>query len=150
MHQPIKDGLESYLAGETGLSDIFHEHLRSCHQCAEQVRTIEGQSRMLASLRAEREPQSGFYARVLERIEQQVPPSIWSVMLEPAFGRSIAVAGALLTLVLGTYLIATEPGEGLSRPAAMVETQDFAAQQQGTNQRDRDAVLVNLASFREN
>jgi len=150
MHQPIRDSLEAYLAGTTGLPKTFDEHLNSCTECAEQVSAMRRQANLLGALRTVYEPRPGFYARVLERIDRQARPSIWSVMLEPAFGRSIAVAGAVLTLVLGTYLVATEPGDH-SRPASVVETQEFTPQETAVaTPQDRDAVLVNLASFREN
>ena len=152
MHQPITDGLEAYLAGEkTGLPETFNEHLESCPECTDELSAMSRQSRLLGVLRTNVEPRPGFYARVIERIEQQVRPSIWSLMLEPAFGRSIAVVCAVLTLVMGTYLIATEPGEHMSRPAAAIVTQDVAQQETpATAQQDRDAVLVNLASYQEN
>jgi anti-sigma factor RsiW len=151
MHQPIKEGLEAYLAGTTGLPESFNQHLESCRDCAGQVHEMRAQARLLEALRTDAEPRPGFYSRVLERIEQSVRPSMWSVMLEPAFGRSIAVAGAVLTLVLGTYLISTEPGDQNSRPASVMATQDLAPTVNlAATPQDRDAVLVNLASFRSN
>lgn len=150
MHQPIRNGLEAYLTGDTGLPEDFSEHLKSCSECSEQVEVMRQQSQMLGSLHADAEPRPGFYARVLERIDRQVRPSIWALMLEPAFGRSIAVACAVITLVLGTYLIATQPGDMVARPVSVIQTQDLAQQDAVATQQDRDAVLINLASFREN
>ena len=150
MHQPITDGLEAYLAGATGIPGSFDEHLKSCPACAEELNVMSRQSRLLAALRADREPSPGFYARVLGRIEQQVPASIWSLMLEPAFGRSIAVVCAVLTLVMGTWLIATEPGERVAGPPSVVTETVAHDETPATPEQDRDAVLMTLASYQEN
>jgi|SRR5579884_931209 len=151
MHQPIRDGLEDYLAGKAGLSREFTAHLDSCAECAAQVSLMKQQSRMLGALRASVEPRAGFYARVLDRIEQRPRPTIWSVMLEPSFGRRIAMACAAVTIVIGGYLISTEPGDQVYRtPAAVIDSRDVARQESPAMQeRDRDSVLVTLASFRE-
>lgn len=150
MHQPMKNGLEDYLAGKTGLPREFTAHLESCAECAAEAAEMREQSLLFGALRTEVEPRAGFYARVLDRIEQQALPSIWSMMLEPAFGRSIAVACAALTIVVGTYLFTTETHGQFHRPA-VVRTQDIAQQENSPiQQQDRDAVLVSLASFQEN
>jgi len=152
MHQPIRDGLEDYLAGKTRLPSSFTAHLESCPECAAEAGLMKEQSRTLAALRASVEPRAGFYARVLDRIEQQARPSIWAVMLEPSFGRRIAVACAMLTVFLGGYLISTEPGDqGARAPSVIVDTRDPAGPESARLQaQDRDSVLVTLASFREN
>src|SRR5581483_5441567 len=104
MHQPIRDGLEDYLAGKTGLASEFTAHLTSCAECAAQVSLMKQQSRMVRALGASVEPRAGFYARVLDRIEQRPRPTIWSLMLDPSFGRRIAMACAAVTVVVGGYL----------------------------------------------
>ena len=114
---------------------------------------------MLRSLHCEEEiePRAGFYARVMDRIEQQGRASIWSILLQPSFGRRLAIASATLVVLLGTYLVTTEPGDSsvASNPAVVViedtpQTQVAVGQQDTLQQqRERDAVLVNLASYRE-
>ena len=149
MHQPIKDGLEEFLrgAGKGANPREFDAHLAACHSCARELRLLEAQALWLRSLQdspaASAEPRPGFYVRVLERIEQQTPRSIWSILLQPAFGRRIAVASGALALVLGTYLVSTEPGE-MSAP----DQQGVVISQLNAST-DRDAVLVNLASYHE-
>jgi|SRR5579884_2526113 len=151
MHQPIKDGLEDYLAGKPSLPDKFTSHLNSCSDCAAEVGALQEQARLLGTLRASVEPQAGFYARVMDRIEQRIKPSIWSVMLEPSFGRRIAVICATVTVVLGAYLISTEPGDQVRPAATVIETQNVSGTASSMSaQQDRDAVLVTLASFRNN
>lgn len=156
MHEPIRDNLEEFLKGQQ-IPPEFHAHLAACEDCATQLQLLESQSKMLRSLRADQEvePRPGFYARVMERIEAQRPASIWSILLEPRFGRRIAVASAVLALLLGTYLVSTEPGGSefastqqlnytVEAPQAQVPAADALQQQ-----RQRDAVLVNLASYHE-
>jgi predicted anti-sigma-YlaC factor YlaD len=160
MHQPIRDNLEDYLKGSAQrVPREFHEHLAACDSCAGELQLLETQSSMLRSLKAtgEVEPRSGFYARVIERIEAQRPQSMWSLLLEPSFGRRLAFASATLAVLLGTYLVTSESGEpDMSSISAQVvysqapSATDVSLEQSSfQQQRQRDAVLVNLASFHE-
>jgi len=166
MHEPIRDNLEEYLRGSASkISQDFHAHLQACEDCAGELREIEAQAEMLHALRPgkEIEPSAGFYARVMDRIEAQGRASIWSVLLEPAFGRRLAVACATLVVLLGTYFVATELSEPIVAVAPTVATTIPASPDLGARssegqaagrdsmqqQRQRDAVLVNLASFHE-
>jgi predicted anti-sigma-YlaC factor YlaD len=160
MHQPIRDNLEEYLKGSTRqVPQAFHAHLVACEECASELRLLETQANMLRSLRSVEDigPIPGFYARVRERIEDQGRISVWSIFLQPSFGRRLAIASAALVVLLGTYLVTTEPGDQsvasipsvatdiVSRPAPEVSAVDDSLQQQ----RQRNAVLVDLASFHE-
>jgi hypothetical protein len=157
MHEEIRENLEEYLRGPAAkIPQEFHAHLGACQDCASELRLLKMQSEMLQSIRAasEIEPRAGFYARVMERIEQQgQPASIWSVLLQPRFGRRLAVATAALALLLAGYLVSTEPGEqGIAAAPAVVMTDtasDAIPQNTLQQQQQRDAVLVNLASFRQ-
>jgi anti-sigma factor RsiW len=161
MHQPIRDNLEEYLKGSTQqLPQAFHAHLVACEECASELRLFETQANMLRSLRsvADVGPNPGFYARVMGRVEEQGRASVWSVFLQPSFGRRLAIASATLVVLLGTYLITTEPGAPnvALAPAAATDTVSSApASETGPpqdslqQQRRRDAVLVDLASFHE-
>ncbi len=160
MHQPIKDNLEEYLKGSARqIPQEFHAHLAACEECASELRLLETQAKMLRTLRSENvAPQPGFYARVLERIEEQGRSSVWSVFLLPSFGRRLAIASAALVILLGTYLVATEPGgRDIALTPAVVSTDMPAAPQATTNaqqdslqqQRERNAVLVDLASYHQ-
>jgi len=158
MHEPIKASLEEYLNGcQEKVPLEFHAHLRTCESCASELKLLELHSSMLRALQVsdEIEPRAGFYGRVMERIETESRSSIWSVFLEPHFGRRLAVASAALILLLATYLVTTEPGGPEFAPAAAAvmsqspssntaETADTEDQQQ-----QRDATLVNLASYHE-
>src|SRR5580698_1297900 len=150
MHQLIRKNLEEYL--KHSVSEIpaeFHRHLGECQACASELRGLEAQSRLLRSLGDARdaEPRAGFYARVMERIEAQQPFSIWSVFLDRKFGFRLAVASGALAALLGGYLLTSEPGTPETGVAVAVATPgvltDLGEQQQ------RDAVLVDLASYRQ-
>lgn len=113
--------------------------------------------RLLAELKAPEEvsPRAGFYARVMDRIETQRSKSIWSVFLEPLFGRRLAVASGILMLMLGAALFVPGSefdddlkveGKGFvinepmpSAPAVVAES----------SEREKDAVLVNLVTYQE-
>jgi hypothetical protein len=147
MHQSIRKNLEEYLKGS--VSEIpmeFHRHLGECQDCADELRRLEAQSQLLRSLQGAKDiaPRAGFYARVMERIETQQPFSIWSVFLDRKFGFRLAVASGVLVALLGGYLVTSEPGGPESGVAATVATVGASGEQQ-----QRDAVLVDLASYRQ-
>jgi anti-sigma factor RsiW len=159
MHQPIRDNLEEYLKGSTRqVPQAFHAHLVACEECASELRLLETQANMLRSLRSVEDvgPIPGFYARVRERIEDQGRVSIWSIFLQPSFGRRLAIASAALVVLLGTYLVTTEPGDQGLASAPTVATDivstpapDASAVDSLQQQRQRNEVLVDLASYHE-
>jgi hypothetical protein len=166
MHQEIRQNLEDYLRGDPGssreLPAEFSAHLGECVECARELKGLETQSQMFRSLRApgDLEPRAGFYARVLERIESQ-PASIWSVFLDRKFGFRLAVASAAFVALLGTYLVTSESGPELASSAIVLTDTPRAAEaglqteaslvpeDSPAQQQQRDAVLVNLASYHQ-
>ena len=156
MHQPIRDNLEEYLKGSTRqVPQEFHKHLEMCEDCATELRLYQGQAEMLRLLQpgGDLDPRAGFYARVMDRIEQEGHSSIWSELLQPNFGRRLAMASAVLVVLMGTYFVTTERSEPVvastdvvftGAPSSPVADQDSLQQQ-----RQRDAVLVNLAAYHE-
>jgi anti-sigma factor RsiW len=157
MHQELRHNLEDFLRGNdyssgSELPAKLQAHLGECAECAGEFRLLQEQSQLLRSLRPAEgvEPRPGFYARVVERIEAQ-PATIWSVFLERKFGFRLAVASAALVALLGTYLITSEPSgpEFSSSPAAVQAGAHQAGVQNDESQQQRDAVLVDLASYRQ-
>jgi anti-sigma factor RsiW len=152
MHQEIRHNLEDFLRGEdySGGSELpaeFQAHLGECTECSREVELYRAQSQLLRSLRDtdDAEPRPGFYARVVERIEAQ-PASMWSAFLDRKFGLRLAVASAALVALLGTYLVTTEwSGPEFASSPAMVQ----AGAQADQSQQQRNAVLVDLASYRQ-
>ncbi len=149
MHQPIRKNLEEYLKGSiTQIPAEFHRHLGECRDCASELRRLETQSQLLRSLRSGEDvaPRAGFYARVMERIEAQRRVSIWSVFLDRKFGLRLAVASGVLAALLGGYLVTSEPGGPETGVAATIAT---SAVSDTGEQQQRDAVLVDLASYHQ-
>ena len=97
------------------------------------------------------EPSPGFYARVMTRIEERPDDSIWAALLEPAFGRRLAIACGTLALLLGSYIATTERAEHPSAPSGVVMSQDGQSTTFKTASApgERDAVLVNLVTYRD-
>lgn len=161
MHEPVKVNVEDYLAGSDTLPREFTAHLLACTECRHQLAELKAQATLLRKLRAAEdfEPKVGFYARVIERIDSQRQPSIWSIFLEPAFGRRLAVASAVLAVLMGFYLVSSEPGGPHASPysmgsqAAVLPGEDEPGRVLGDTDQDRDrdrgAVLVNLATYEE-
>lgn len=56
-------------------------------------------------------PRAGFYARVMDRIEQQQENSIWSVFLEPVFSKRLVFASAMLMVLMGLFLATSAPDQ---------------------------------------
>jgi hypothetical protein len=158
MHQPVRDHLEAYLrdSNDQKIPQEFHAHLAACTSCEADLRGVAAQSLGLRDFRnRDAEPQAGFYARVLNRIEEQrASSSFWSVFLEPTLGKRLAYSCGALVLVLGSYLVGTEPGtqssaQSQDQSVVISQSQPSAELDGAVQSRDRDAVLVNLASFQE-
>lgn len=158
MHQPIRDNLEDYLKGSTQqIPQEFHTHLEMCEDCANELRQFQGQAEMLRLLQPDRDldQRAGFYARVMDRVEREDRSTIWSALLQPNFGRRLAMASAVLVMLLGTYLVTSESSEPqvASTDVVMVDgaPQATAVAEQDSLQQQlqRDAVLVNLATYHE-
>ena len=77
----------------------------------------------------------------MDRIDRQADNSIWAVLLLPTFGRRIAIASAAMVVLLGSYLITSE------RRSPAPAQQEIS--QESTLPQQRDAVLVNLASYQQ-
>lgn len=103
--------------------------------------TNEELTSLFAELRAPQDvgPRPGFYARVMERIEQQQPNSIWSAFLEPVFGKRIAVAALALAVLLAVFVAMNPAGdeEGLE---VMAETPTWYTH--GVPAEDRPAPVL--------
>lgn len=152
MHEPVVDGLEEYLAG--GLAgqrlNAFQQHVARCGQCRRLLQEAPAQRELLRGLRPPRPvgPAPGFYARVWARIEAQRASSIWSVFLEPAFGRRLSYA-ALALLVVLSVAVWNGPGQLMvdeTNPMAVfvIEMPEASGADPG---HDRAVVLTHLVSM---
>jgi anti-sigma factor RsiW len=152
MHQHVRDSLEEYLRGVGGpfqkpLPLDVEKHLDACGQCQTELKDFERQTVALRSLRTpqDAEPRPGFYARVMQRIDEaRASSSVWAAFLEPLFAKRLALASAALVVLIGSYLFSTEPHDlGAPRSTTVVQKADF----DNTTPQERDAVLAKLVSF---
>ena len=159
MHEPIREHLEDFLTGSAlkNVPDEFRSHLDSCPACKAEMDAFRSQSELMQLLRvpAGIEPRSGFYGRLMNRIEAQGPESFWSFFLVPSFGRRISFACGAMVLLLGSYIASSEYNLHEGGNAAVVALPP-AAQRASLNNFDdevrpqqRNAVLASLASFHE-
>jgi hypothetical protein len=104
---------------------------------------------MLQELRVpeEVEPAAGFYARVMQRIEERARQSIWAVFIYSPFAKRLTYASFALAVLLGSYVIAEESRDGhLTAPSTMVaQGSHFDPPVVGSTAQQRDAVLENFA-----
>jgi hypothetical protein len=157
MHGLIKDHLETYLRGASDASRVppeFVAHLKNCEHCGEEVTGMQEQSDMVRSLRApsEVEARAGFYGRVMDRIEARRNASIWSVFLQPAFGRRVVIGSLATVLVLGGFLALTETESvyaPASEPTQVVVAPSHPDGLGQDRQRDRNTILVDLATYHQ-
>lgn len=111
---------------------------------------------MRRAFRSEAEPDAGFYARVMNRIETQAKPSVWSLFGESMFARRLAYASATFLVLMGVIFVsATEPDQPL---AASDPQMILAGEQQYTPvsmdvsmdmERDREVVFTTLVTYQE-
>ena len=154
MHQIIQDGLEDFLAGTAWREDRvrIEAHLRECAQCRQEVETMREMSSLFLSLRSPDPPapSPGFYARVTNQIEKQQPESFWAAVLEPVFGRRLALASLLVLATLGTLLMSreTEYAYGPS-PEMILAAERDAPPMQSAPLLDRDQMLFTLVSHKQ-
>ncbi len=150
MHGSMLDGLEDLLAarGAAAEQDAL-KHLSSCAGCSSELHSMKAQSELLRSLRAPEEmlPAPGFYARVLQRIEERAKHSIWSVLIYSPFAKPLVYASLTLALMLGSYVITQESRDGHLGGERMVAQQlHDAPLVMGSPAQQRDAVLANFVS----
>ena len=148
MHESIRSNLESLLDGRASAGEV-KKHLASCGDCADTIAAMRSQNHLLHSLKAaeEVEPAVGFYARVMQRIEERAKDSIWAVFVYSPVGKRFALASLSLALVLGSYVVAQEKLDGhLTSNATVAQQVHYDAPMDGNQAQQRDAVLENFAA----
>ena len=144
---PVRDRLESLLSG-AGEWPETKEHLSSCGSCLSELKFMREQSALLSALKApeELEPTTGFYARVMQRIEDHTRDSIWAAIIYSPFGKRLAYASLTAAALMGSYVVAQESRDGHLLGENIVAQQiHYTAPVIGDKAQQRDAVLQNFA-----
>jgi anti-sigma factor RsiW len=156
MHRIVQDQLEDVLAGSLPAGHPAAAHLEACAECREEAEAMRIQSQWLrASFAApELEPQPGFYARVLERIEAQRPVSMWTLFVESVAGRYLVTASlALALLTVGAAISMEAPPEqpfyGAVEMDPLYPSAGFSHAMLASSAPDNGAVLMSLVSYQE-
>ena len=131
MHRRVRDELEQVLEGKADPSPEYREEMEAMREQAAWIRGLRAHE--------DSEPKPGFYARVMERIEAQGSVSIWSLFFDSQFARRLAVASMTVALGLGVYLVSVERAAPAEDRAPVIIA----------GAPDRDAVLFNLVTYRE-
>lgn len=107
----LRENLEDYLSGT--LSDskraAVDAHLAAHPEAAEEWSFYLDSASLFQMLRVdseEAEPAPGFYARVMERVQQERGIPFWNVFLQPSFVRQLVFACLMWFAVLGAYVTA--------------------------------------------
>jgi|ERR1700761_3601284 len=149
MHGSIRDRLEDLLAakGFAAKDPELIEHLSSCMECSSDLAVMKDQSEALHSLRASEdlEPTAGFYARVMQRIEERAKDSIWAGFIYSPFAKRLTYASLALALLLSSFVIGQETQDGHLTGGRIIAQQFHNdARVIGSRQQQRDAVLANF------
>ena len=161
MHRSVEDHIEQFLEGRLSgaARESFEAHVAVCRQCHDLAVQMQSHSALLQCLSApaDLEPPPGFYARVMRRVEAEARPSFWSLLLDPIFGRRLVYASASLVILMGVFLLATEPVHhelastpvhALAQSSAEQPPLEQPASPENVQQ-GRDSLLVTLATFGE-
>ena len=155
MHSVIKDGLEDYLRGALMGSALaeFQAHLRECAGCRGEVAAMTAHRELLRLLHAtDAGPDASFCARVMQRIDAQRQASLPYALSQPALGWRLIFAASAAVLLLGSFLAYTERAPAFA-DSSVVTIMAVGPEVYGAvgsdPQRDRETVLVSLASYQE-
>jgi anti-sigma factor RsiW len=151
MHEPVRNQLEDLLARKNGVIGQGKAgiHLASCPECLSEFKSMQAQSELFQSLRApeELEPAVGFYARVLQTIEDRAKSSIWAGFIYSPVRTRLAYMSLSLAIVLGAYVVAEEAHENnVQHQRAVVERAYVDPPEFSSPTQQRDAVLINFVS----
>ncbi|MEZ5399698.1 MAG: hypothetical protein R2729_08505 [Bryobacteraceae bacterium] len=164
MDRVIEEHLEDYLRGTldpNGIAEL-ERALAADAEAGALVKQFRAQADLLRELRppqdaVELEPAPGFYARVMNRVEAERAPSIWSVFAEPLFFRRLAFASGALLVLLGVLMATGEPRQQpmfadrqVIRPEIeMAREPDPVIDVTTVSSGDRARILVDLTTYEQ-
>jgi anti-sigma factor RsiW len=156
MHAAVIDSLEEYLSGTLNAADRqrVEAHLKQCEICRDEIAGMEDMSLLLGALRSGEavEPDPGFYARVMQRVEQDAPArrtaggSLANLFaFDLAIGRRLAFAALLTLAILGSFLVFRETGYAPTpSPETIMAQQDSPSFDSAPG---HDAMLLTLTAY---
>ena len=150
MHAVVMQSLEEFLSGtlNPAAQRDIEAHLKSCDACRGEIRNMREVSQWFGSLRTEEAviPTPGFYARVMQQVEQQAAPRARGLFgLDFAFGRRMVFACLLTLAVLGSYLVSRETSYPAGpSPETIMAQQESPSFDSGAGQ---DNMLVTLTAY---
>jgi len=156
----LRDILEDYLSGNLSRARKaqLEAHLARHSEAAERLEEFRRTSLLLAELRAPKdaEPEAGFYARVLQCIEQQRDEPFWMFFLQPVFVRRLAFGSLMWLALVGSYVVSfSNPSEEIGRrlaEAVLTEqpASDYYRVRLGNNlEQNRDSMLAVVMTSEE-
>ncbi len=152
MHEPVKKRIEEVLAG--GKFAEVETHLTICFECRHELTAMKLHSDLFHSLRVSGEVELSphFYAKVMDRIENQAKPSIWSLFGESLFAKRLSYAAAMFLVLAGSLLVSYDRSEEQllsSSPEIILSGQEQPEPVNMDQQQDRDVILVKLATYQD-
>lgn len=163
MHRVTQDYLEELLDGVLPENHQVYAHLKQCIECTDEVEAMRLQNDMFRAFSTnvtfdtadvrkgiDIEPRPGFYARVLDCIENQRPTSIWTLFSESLFGRRLATASLAVALVMAASVVTQESYSAESAQASVELDPLYPSSgiAQAMNAADNGSVLMSLVSYR--
>jgi len=126
MDKFLIDNLEAYLSGLLGDADRkeFETRLNRSPGDLEAVQRMGGISGLFGTLDEPQDatlgPSPGFHRRVLRKIEENAPPSIWDWLVQPVVVRRTAFAAAAWLVLLVSGAISQTVAQPTSKIARAV------------------------------
>jgi anti-sigma factor RsiW len=155
MDEFLRDILEDYLSGNLSRTRKaeLEAHLARHPEAVDELEEFRRTSLLLAELRPPQEelegPETGFYARVLQCIEEQRSEPFWMFFLQPLFVRRLAFGSLMWLAMVGAYVVSfSNPSEEISRRLAEAVLQeqpspDYYRVRLGNNLiQNRDSMLA--------
>jgi hypothetical protein len=115
-----------------------------------ELSSMQVQAKLFSTLRVaeELEPAPGFYARVLQRIEERAKETMWGAFLISPFAKRLTYSSLAVAVMLGAYVVSQETRDGhlLGGPTVIAQNAHYDAPVTGSESQQRDAVLENFAT----
>ena len=158
MNEFLRDHLEDYLSGTLSgkRKAEVDAYLAANPQAAEEITLYADSASLFQELRVEPgEAELGpeFYARVMQRIDEERSVPFWSVFLQPAYVRQLAFGCLLWFALLGAYVTmfdAAQPGPQLAESIVTEQPPPEYNVRMGTDlAKNRGSMLAVLISARD-